>query len=586
MKSIFLSPEQLFEKPLPLFHVLGAAAPATDLTLLSTPDDGFAVDGGRVNYYLSGGDSADRFGRRNPCTVCAVRPALLLEAGEERLLRSGKESGGVRTVEFGWYPMTILDTSMRELAEKQLLENALQDTGKRVTVRGESLGIYRLGAKQIIVVTVEDSGANGFITLSDGTVVSEGELVFLEFRPVRWLYDAKLRLLVSGMALFAGLSRSETAAYLQGPFLRELAPDVEPDLPVDAGFKMVRHDELSLIRAYVDANIPVFIHGLSGDGKSDRVRQIDPQALDIELVNETPETINGRAVYNEAKDEIIDIKPAWLIRLERLCRNGEQHILFFDELTNATKQTQSVIFKIVLERFVNNRWPLPESARIVAAGNDRSESSASHDLAEPLFGRFAHIYIRTTVENWMPWAVRSRLNPYVMEFLANNDLYLRTPYTGTEGHADPRRWEMVSKALDASGNDFSLLEPIVGRDPAEAFVRFFRARQELAAVGNYSDEELARFSIARKYQLAQQCLILCTGTTATILSDAAEIKLSPREQEAFELVHRLGPEYEAWFRYMLERKQAFTASDRVHPAELHGESSIEELPAEDPWVNA
>ena len=53
-------------------------------------------------------------------------------------------------------------------------------------------------------------------------------------------------------------------------------------------------------------------------------------------MNETPETINGRAVYNEAKDEIVDIKPAWLVRLERLCRNGEPHILFFDELTNAT----------------------------------------------------------------------------------------------------------------------------------------------------------------------------------------------------------------------------------------------------------
>ena len=89
----------------------------------------------------------------------------------------------------------------------------------------------------------------------------------------------------------------------------------------------MKHDELSLIRAYVEADIPVFIHGLSGDGKSDRVRQIDPEALDIELVNETPETINGRAVYNEAKDEIVDIKPAWLVRLERLCRNGEPHIL-------------------------------------------------------------------------------------------------------------------------------------------------------------------------------------------------------------------------------------------------------------------
>ena len=71
----------------------------------------------------------------------------------------------------------------------------------------------------------------------------------------------------------------------------------------------------------------------------------------------------------------------------------------------------------------------------------------------------------------MPWAVRTRINPYVMEFLANNDLYLRTPFTGAEGNADPRRWEMVSKALDSSGNDFSLLEPIVGRETAESFIR-------------------------------------------------------------------------------------------------------------------
>ena len=43
--------------------------------------------------------------------------------------------------------------------------------------------------------------------------------------------------------------------------------------------------------------------------QSDRVKEIDPDVLDIELVNETPETINGRAIYNETKDEIIDVKP-------------------------------------------------------------------------------------------------------------------------------------------------------------------------------------------------------------------------------------------------------------------------------------
>ena len=542
MKSIFLSPEQVFDQPLPLFEKVGTAAPASDLALLTVPDDGFVHEaGGGMNYYLAGDACVDRFGRRNPCTACAFRPALLLEPGEEALLQHERKDGTVTTVDYGLYPTTILDRSLRDLAEKQLSERSLRDTGRHITVRGTQQPVYRLGAKQMIVLTLEQGGANGYLQLSDGTIASEGDRVFLELRPVRWLYDAESRLLISCMALFGGWSREDGAAYLNGPFLSELAPEAEDELPEEGAFRFVKHDELSLIRAYVEADIPVFIHGLSGDGKSDRVRQIDPEALDIELVNETPETINGRAVYNEAKDEIVDIKPAWLVRLERLCRNGEPHILFFDELTNATKQTQSVIFKIVLERFVNNRWPLPESARIVAAGNDRSESSASHDLAEPLFGRFAHVYIRTTVENWMPWAVRTRVNPYILEFLANNDLYLRTPYTGTEPHADPRRWEMASRALDASGNDFALLEPIVGRDTSEAFVKFFRAQQQLAALGHYTDEELRRFSVARKYQLAQQCLYLAAA----------------REKEALELVRRLGPEYEAWFRYMTERKKSY-----------------------------
>ena len=540
MKSIFLSHDQVFEKG--LLEAVGTAAPATDLALLTTPDDGFVHEpGGGMNYFLAEGACVDRFGRANPCSICAVRPALLLEPGDEALLQRKRTDGSVTTVEYGLYPTSILDRSLRDLAEKNLQQRSLRDTGRHVTLCGTQQPVYQLGAKQMVVLTLEQGGANGYLQLSDGSIVSEGDRVFLELRPVRWVYDEPNRLLISCMALFGGLNREEAAAYVQGPFLTELAPEQEEELPGGMGFRYVRHDELSLIRAYVEANIPVFIHGLSGDGKSDRVREIDPQALDIELVNETPETINGRAVYNEAKDEIVDIKPAWLVRLERLCRDGEPHLLFFDELTNATKQTQSVIFKIVLEHFVNNRWPLPENARIVAAGNDRSESSASHDLAEPLFGRFAHVYIRTTVENWMPWAVRNRINPFVLEFLANNDLYLRTPFTGTEPHADPRRWEMASRALDASGNDFALLEPIVGRDTAESFTKFFKAQQQLAALGHYTDEELHRFSIARKYQLAQQCLNLAAA----------------KEQEALELVRRLGPEYEAWFTYMVERRKSF-----------------------------
>ena len=537
MKLSFLSHEQVYGGLLPVLEKVGAAAPASDLALLTSNDDGFLTDGPSINYYLTDG-VVDRFGRDDACELCAVRPVIVLEEGDEHLLGRKQTDGTVTVVEFGRYPYVVLDESMRAMAAREYARGALAKTGGSITVAGKAHPVYRLGGKEVICMTFEEGGMTGYVRLSDGSVVTEGEDVFVEVRPVRWLYEEDSKLLISCMALFGGLSREAAVDYLEGSFLSELTYMQEEVSPESRGFKVGSHDELSLIRAYVEANIPVFLHGLSGDGKSDRVRQIDPQALDIELVNETPETINGRAVYNETTNTIIDIKPVWLIKLEELCADGKLHILFFDELTNATKQTQSVIIKIVLERFVNTRWPLPSNARIVAAGNDRSESTAAHDLAEPLFGRFAHIYIRTTVENWMPWAIANELNPYVMEFLANNDLYLRTAYTGTEGHADPRRWEMASRVLDYSGNDFSLLAPIVGQETAEAFIRFFKAQRDMETLGEYSDGEIAKFSVARRYQIAQQCLYVANA----------------RPDEARALVKRLGNEYLAWYEYMLGRK--------------------------------
>ena len=542
MKAGFLSAEQVFgQRGIAMLERVGAHARATDFALALSDDDGFLTDSaGNINYYLADGKAASRFGKEERCELCAVRPAILLEPEETVLLRNIREQDGVLTAEFGEFPGMQIDESLREMAEHDLPAGALTPSGKHYTLPGgKTAEEYLMNGKKIVAVPVETNLTLGFLQLTGGLCRTYGEPVTLEVKPVVWYYDPSAQLLVARDAIIAGFSREEAEAYLAGAFLSELQSVEMPENEAYA-FQYAEHDELDMIRAYLKANIPVFLHGLSGDGKSDRVRQIDPLALDIELVNENPETINGKTIYNEAKDEIRDIKPVWLVNLEKICEDGETHVLFFDELTNATKQTQSVIFKIVLERIVNNRWRLPENARIIAAGNDRAESTVSHDLAEPLFGRFAHIYIRTTVENWMPWAVRNKLNPYVLEFLANNDLYLRTPYTGTEPNADPRRWELASRVLDSSGNDFALLGPIVGREPAEAFVKFFKAQRELSALGRYSDAELARFSVARKYQLAQQCLNLAPA----------------KPDEARALVERLGEEFLAWYDYVWSRKQA------------------------------
>ena len=145
MKSIFLSHKQLFENPLPLFRAAGTMARATDLALITVPDDGFTLSDDRVNYFLSGGDCVDRFGRDHTGGNCAVRPALLLEPGDEKLLSQVRESGGVVTAELGTFPSVILESSMREMAEKQYHDGTLKKTGMSYTIAGEKRDVYRLG---------------------------------------------------------------------------------------------------------------------------------------------------------------------------------------------------------------------------------------------------------------------------------------------------------------------------------------------------------------------------------------------------------------------------------------------------------
>ena len=98
MKSIFLSHRQLFENALPLFRTVGTTAQASDLVLVTMPDDGFTLNENCANYFLSGEDCVDRFGRDHRYRTCAVRPALLLEPGDEKLLRHPREIGDVVTV--------------------------------------------------------------------------------------------------------------------------------------------------------------------------------------------------------------------------------------------------------------------------------------------------------------------------------------------------------------------------------------------------------------------------------------------------------------------------------------------------------
>ena len=201
---------------------------------------------------------------------------------------------------------------------------------------------------------------------------------------------------------------------------------------------------------------------------------------------------------------MIDVKPTWLKKLEAKCEAepDKLHIVFFDEITNALPSIQGIAFNIVLDREVNGMWQLPKNARIVAAGNEMKDSLSANQLAEPLFNRFAHVYIKTTTEGWLKWASEHNIHPAIYSYIAyKKGETLRSKYDGEKPNADPRKWEMASKMLYATGSP-EMLRALVGEDITREFVEF--CNQQVITLddvinGNYSERDIQSLNTASRY---------------------------------------------------------------------------------------
>ena len=241
--------------------------------------------------------------------------------------------------------------------------------------------------------------------------------------------------------------------------------------------------------------------------------------------NATPDSLNGKSVYNAATGEMIDVPPTWYSKVKEKCEAEPDkiHIIFFDELTNALPSIQGMAFNIVLDGEVNGKWKLPPNARIVAAGNDLNDSLAANQMAEPLFNRFAHVYIHTTVDSWLKWASTPKekyerldykegepevkIHPSIYAYIAYKSYsghdVLRTPYTGDKPNADPRKWEMASKLLYKTKQP-EMLRALIGEELTRDFTAF--ARQQVISVEdvinhNYSSRDL-EMDVSQKFATA------------------------------------------------------------------------------------
>ena len=500
---------------------------------------GVIKDGSRYNGY--------RYKRNG-----AVRPALLSSFIFSQISPNRVRGyNGTEEVEYGEYPQYAPDSDVQRRLENEYKNGNLRQTGRNYTFDKTEYDDYDQyfqpvtyeeydynGKRYIRIRANSDYGSNSF-KLSNGESYRNGDYVWVEVSPVKWLIDDKTQTLVSKRGLLAGIrfhtkdrsyngdfSTTDMKEYLDKHMLRDLTQtatftrveDMTPEEkkeyeeeqkraekrrnPYGLNFGQVSEEEI--IKGAIESGVAVFLHGQSSEGKSARVKQIDPTCEIIYLRNATPESLNGKSVYNQATGEMMDVPPTWLKKLQEKCEKepDRYHIVFLDEITNALPSIQGIAFNIVLDREVNGIWKLPDNARIVAAGNDMKDSLAANQLAEPLFNRFAHVYIKTTTESWLKWASENNIHPAIYSYIAyKKGETLRSKYDGEKPNADPRKWEMASKMLYATGSP-EMLRALVGEDITREFVQF--CNQQVITLddvinGTYTDKDIQALNTAERY---------------------------------------------------------------------------------------
>ena len=88
--------------------------------------------------------------------------------------------------------------------------------------------------------------------------------------------------------------------------------------------------------------------------------------------------------------------------------DGKPIVLFLDELNRARPEILQTVMDLVLNRKLAGR-ALPEGSRIISACNDGDEYQLT-DLDPALVSRFNIYTFRPSVEEWLLWAERERLD--------------------------------------------------------------------------------------------------------------------------------------------------------------------------------
>ena len=481
----FLTQEQCFESDkLDILEKRGTQAAITDFSILlgglvdrDTNDDSLE---GRTGYYWTRsddgdnaarvvGDSGDKYYGSVSLRYGGARPALpfsSISSIPTNGVSGRRASDGILEVEYGYYPQKAVSRDMQQKLERAFQRRSLSRTGKKYTTDSRKYDEYdeefsskqheefQLDGKRYVRVEANSCFDGGEFKLSNGEDYRDGDNVWVEVAPVKWLVDERAKMMITDKLIFAGVQfnrernyhtrdfdKTDIKTFMDRYLARDLvqarglesvdrngedsqgfAPrksrlqKLNPDKTKEAS--RARMTDTEIIQNWIESGESVLLRGPSGIGKTERIKSLYPDLIYIKLTNNMfPEKVVGSvnlqtgqsippdfaktAIMQEATEEerklveeniqnIYDIADTVY---ERSKTSDKKVVIMLDELLNVKPAVQSLVYTLVLNRMVEigKGLKLPDNVVVVATGNQKKYSSVAEDLAEPLEKRFDHI---------------------------------------------------------------------------------------------------------------------------------------------------------------------------------------------------
>jgi hypothetical protein len=235
-----------------------------------------------------------------------------------------------------------------------------------------------------------------------------------------------------------------------------------------------------LARQYMYHDIPSFMSGAPGIGKTDAWKQIAEEEgigfIHLELTQMDPVDLRGLPHFEDGLTKWArpDMWPTEA--------DGECGIILFDEMADLSRAMQTAAYSPILYGRSGPHVIPPFNFKKrqgwyrAAAGNRREDKAAAQAMSTALASRFGWIDVDPDLEAFVEWGYKSDIDAKVIGFLRWRPAMLHS-MEGADLRAFPcpRQWSRVSRVCNAPANlRFNLIRGLVGDGVATEWEAYMR----------------------------------------------------------------------------------------------------------------